>query len=428
MKIAVIGTGISGLTAAYKLYKDHDVTLYEAGHYVGGHANTVDTETSLGRIPVDTGFIVYNDWTYPNFIEILNDIGVEVAESNMSFSVQNDKTGLEWAGHSINSLFTQRKNFLSPTFHRMWRDILRFNKLGKAFSSAASSVDNRYTLDLFLKDNHFSQTFIDNYIIPMGAAIWSAQPEKMMDFPALSFLRFFNNHGLLNVKNRPQWRTIKGGSREYIKALSKPFADNIRLNDPVKAIIRQNNKVHIQASDLQIYDHVFISCHSNQALALLGQASKVEESILGDIHYQKNTAILHTDANVMPSHKRAWAAWNYHLPKSSNDNVALSYHMNVLQPLACPDDIFVSLNPYQEINENKIQRTIDYEHPIFDTAAINAQQRFSEIQGIQNTWFCGAYWRNGFHEDGVWSAIEAFKMFTQKLEEKNEELHLQRAS
>lgn len=420
MKIAIIGAGISGLTAAYHLHKEHDITVYEAGHYVGGHANTIDTETSIGKIPVDTGFIVFNDWTYPNFIQMLDEIGVAVANSNMSFSVQNDKTGLQWAGHSINALFTQRQNFLSPAFHKMWRDILRFNKEGKIFADSPTP-DNAYTLADYLKDNHYGQMFIDNYIIPMGAAIWSAEPDKMMAFPANSFLRFFNNHGLLNVKNRPQWRTIVGGSREYVKALSKNFADKIRINAPVKKITRDIHGVHIESNTTETYDHVFIAAHSNQALAMLDTPNAIEQAILGDIHYQKNTAFLHTDANLMPTHRRAWSAWNYHLPVNKLSQVALTYHMNTLQPLPCKDDIFVTLNPYQVINEKKVQRVIEYDHPIFDAAAVTAQQRFDEIQGIENTWYCGAYWRNGFHEDGVWSTLQALKAFNLQIQNNKQE-------
>jgi predicted NAD/FAD-binding protein len=425
MKIAIIGSGIAGNVAAYKLHQHHDITVFEANDYIGGHTHTHDIDLNGMRYHVDSGFIVYNDWTYPNFIHLLGELGVRSQPSNMSFSVKCEKTGLEYNGTTINSLFAQRRNLFKPSFYRMINDILRFNKQAKQL---LQTNDRSLTLGEFLKEYGFSQQFIQHYIIPMGAAIWSADPTQMFGFPAYFFARFFNNHGMLNIDERPTWRVIKGGSQRYVEKLIEGFKHRIRLNTPIAGVARYRDHVEVtplgQATER--FDQVFFACHSNQALRLLSDASREEQAILGAIPYQKNTAVLHTDESILPRKRLAWAAWNYHIVNKQQDKVALTYNMNILQSLSASKTFCVTLNHSDVIDPNKIIKVMEYEHPVFTLQGIAAQKRQKEINGVNRTYYCGAYWRNGFHEDGVISALNAVEHFNERIAD--EQLYLRRAS
>jgi predicted NAD/FAD-binding protein len=424
-KIAIIGTGIAGNVVAHKLNRDNDITVFEANDYVGGHSNTVEVVDGDTILALDTGFIVFNDRTYPNFIHLLDDLGVESQTSAMSFSVQAEDAALEYNGSTLNTLFAQRRNLVRPSFHKMVRDILRFNREAREM---LRDGDPGMTLGNYLAHGRYSGEFIQHYLIPMGAAIWSAEPEMMEQMPANFFLRFFDNHGLLSIKNRPVWRVIKGGSRQYVNELVKEHRQKIRLNCPVERVERDARKVTVYARGLrpEMFDYLFFACHSNQALRLLAKPHRLERDILGEIPYQYNEAILHTDETLMPKRRLAWAAWNYHLPSDRNKRVTLTYHLNTLQGLQRGKQYFVTLNSRDLINPRKILTSIDYEHPLFTLAGVNAQQRHAEIDGLNRTYYCGAYWRYGFHEDGVVSALNALKHFNARHEDAQQ--HFQRAS
>jgi predicted NAD/FAD-binding protein len=418
MKIAIIGTGIAGNVAAYHLHREHEITVYEAGGHVGGHTHTHRVQQAGRTFSVDTGFIVYNDWTYPNFIQLLEELGVESQPSAMSFSVRDEASGLEYNGTTLNSLFAQRRNLLRPRFWRMIRDILRFNREAPKL---LAQPGNEISLGDYLATHDYSREFIHHYIIPMGAAIWSTDADSMQRFPARFFVRFFHNHGMLSVDNRPQWRVIRGGSARYVEKLTAGFRDRIRLHTPVEWVRRLPDQVLIKArgSEAERFDAVFFACHSDQALSLLGDASTTEREILGAIPYQRNEAVLHTDTRLMPRTKLAWAAWNYHVLPGQRDKVALTYNMNILQSLDAPTPFLVSLNHSDAIDPDKIIQRIDYDHPLFTPQGAAAQNRQREINGPLNCYYCGAYWRNGFHEDGVVSALQALEHF-------NEDRHAQR--
>ena len=424
MKIAIIGTGIAGNVAAYKLRQDHEITVFEASDYVGGHTNTVDVFENGRRIAVDTGFIVFNDHTYPNFIRLLDEVGQQSQVSEMSFSVQSEASALEYGGSSLNTLFAQRRNLFRPSFHRMIRDILRFN--GEAVETAARSGDEQ-TLRDYLFTNGYSDEFVDHYLVPMAAAIWSSEPTSVLQMPVAFLVRFFANHGLLQLSDRPTWRVITGGSREYVNKLVAGHRDRIRLKNPVRSVRRIGDSVEIRSDTggRELFDCVFFACHSDQALALLKDPTKAEREVLGAICYQANEAILHTDASLMPKRRRAWAAWNYHIPKDRAGHVAVTYNMNILQGLNTDKQYCVTLNCDQDIDPNRIIRRVSYEHPVYSRDAVAAQQRQSELN-VDRTFFCGAYWRNGFHEDGVVSALKAVEHFEHG--HTNAKLHLQRAS
>ena len=424
MKIAIIGTGIAGNVAAYRLGREHDITVYEAASYIGGHTNTVDVFENGQRIAVDTGFIVFNDRTYPHFIRLLDEIGQASQTSEMSFSVRSEEGGLEYCGSSLDALFAQRSNLLRPSFHRMIRDILRFNN--KALDAAVDNDDSR-TLGDYLLANGYSREFIDHYLVPMAAAIWSAEPVAILDMPVSFLVRFFANHGLLQLRDRPVWRVIKGGSREYVSKLVAGHRDRIRLNSAVRSVRRIDDRVEVRSDTggRESFDYIFLACHGDQALRLLADATATEREVLGAIRYQANEAILHTDESVMPARRRAWAAWNYHLPRNFGSHVAVTYNMNILQGLDARRQYCVTLNSDERIDQNRIIQRIAYEHPIYSRDAVAAQQRQAELH-VDRTFFCGAYWRNGFHEDGVVSAMNALDHFEQRLA--NAELHLRRAS
>ena len=423
MRIAIIGTGIAGNVAAYKLREKFDITVYEAAHYVGGHTNTVDVHEGAHNHAIDTGFIVFNDRTYPNFIKLLDEIDQPSQPSQMSFSVHSSDGRLEYNGSSVNGLFAQRRNLLRPSFYSMVRDILRFNR--EALAEIECST-RPMSLGDYLTENGYGARFRDDYLVPMVAAIWSAEPVAVLDMPAEFLVRFFRNHGLLQLDDRPQWRVIKGGSREYVRRLVHGHRDRIRLNSPVQQIRRLANGVEVTTAEggHEWYDHAFVACHGDQALALLAEPSEIEQAVLGAINYQHNEAVLHTDASVLPRRRRAWAAWNYFVPPESHSHVAVSYNMNILQSLRSAQTYVVTLNDDTRIAQDKIIRRIQYQHPMFTRETIVAQGRHAELNN-DRIFYCGAYWRNGFHEDGVVSALDAISHFEEGL--KGGELYLRRA-
>jgi predicted NAD/FAD-binding protein len=411
------------MVAAYRLSRDHEVSVFESGGYIGGHTHTVDVLHAGTHYAVDTGFIVFNDWTYPNFIEILEELGVAWQPSSMSFSVRCERTGLEYNGTNLNSLFAQRRNFLRPAFLRMIADILKFNRCAPELLTADG---DETTLGAYLDREGYSRYFIDHYIIPMGAAIWSSRPIDMLRFPARFFVEFFANHGFLSVDERPVWRVIRGGSREYVKKLTAPYAARIHLNTPVNGIQRHRNHVMLRLRNgaLEQFDQVFIACHSDQALALLSDPSAEEREILGAIAYQSNEALLHTDTRLMPRRPLAWAAWNYHLPIEQYERVTVTYNMNILQSIGAPAQFLLTLNRSEAVDPRLVLGSYTYDHPVYTRAAVDAQKRRAEISGPRRTFYCGAYWSYGFHEDGVRSALAAVDEFHRR--ETYEQPHLQR--
>jgi predicted NAD/FAD-binding protein len=410
MKIAVIGTGIAGNVAAWHLCREHDITVFEAGDHVGGHTHTHEIIHDGERYAVDTGFIVFNDRTYPNFIALLDELGVESRPTVMSFSSRCEISGIEYNGASLNALFAQRRNLFRPCFHGMIRDILRFNRESREL---IEGDDASLPLGRYLQDKRYGRLFIDNYIIPMGAAIWSTDPRQMLAFPACHFVRFFSNHGLLDIRDRPQWRVISGGSRVYVKKLTAPYRDRIRLNEGVVAVKRLPGHVELRtiAGGTERFDYLFIASHSDQALAMLSDATCAERDILGAIPYQDNEAVLHTDTSLLPKSIRARAAWNYLRRCDDNGRVSVTYNMNALQNLQAPVTFCVTLNDTRNIDPDHVIRRMRYQHPVFTPAGIAAQQRQRDINGKRRTWYCGAYWRYGFHEDGVLSALNALQDF-----------------
>jgi len=408
-KIAIIGSGISSLTSAYILSREHDVYIFEQNDYIGGHTHTHEVKDKDKILNIDSGFIVYNENTYPNFINLLNQLGVERQHTQMGFSVKSQKKDFEYAGNSISSYFAQKTNLLKPSFLRMTYDILRFNKLSL---DESYKIEDSQSLNDYLTSHKFSKVFIDNYIIPMGAAIWSTSPRLMLDMPASFFIRFFKNHGLLQITNRPQWWVIKNGSKQYIKEIIKPFKENIRINTKVNHIKRKNGKVNIYLNDnIEVFDSVVIGTHSDQALKLIKDPSVDEKNILKKIKYQKNTATMHTDQSILPNRKLAWASWNYLINENKDELVTLTYNMNILQTLNSNRTYCVTINNTHEIDKSKIIKEIIYHHPLYTIESVDAQNRKSMICGKNNTFFCGSYWGYGFHEDGVNSAIDVCSKF-----------------
>ncbi len=410
MKIAIIGTGISGMVTAYLLSESHEVTVFEKNDYIGGHTHTVDVEAGANSYPVDTGFIVFNEVTYPNFVKLLRRLDVPWKDSRMSFSLRCDQTGLEFCPSSLDSLFAQRRNLLRPAFYRMVMDIFRFR--GGALK-LLETLDDQVTLADYLEREKYSSLFVEKFILPMGAAIWSADPLRFRQFPARYFVEFFHNHGFLRARNQPQWLVVQGGSRNYVEKLVKPFAGNIRLNSPVVSIKRGDDHVEVQspAGGTERFDAVVLAVHSDEALALLSDPSDAEREVLSAIPYQENMTVLHTDSTLLPRLRKCWAAWNYYVPRESRERVALTYDMNILQGLEAPVEFCVTLNRQEEIDPAKAVRKILYGHPVFTPAGRSAQGRRDEISGIRSTYYCGAYWSYGFHEDGVKSALAVCKHF-----------------
>ncbi|HET9961167.1 MAG TPA: FAD-dependent oxidoreductase [Nitrospiraceae bacterium] len=408
MNIAIVGTGISGMVAAYLLHKDHTISVFEAADYIGGHTNTIDVTLDGQTYSVDTGFIVFNDWTYPHFIRLLDELGVPSQPSDMSFSVKCDETGLEYNGTSLNTLFAQRRNLFRPSFFRMICDILRFNREAPALLSGSEPGQS---LGSYLEQHRYSKEFVRNYILPMGAAIWSASPATMWEFPARYLVQFFKHHGMLSVDDRPTWRVITGGSQRYVDKLVRLFRDRILLSTPVSSIVRRPDLVELRAvpkggaARTFTFDAVVLATHSDQSLRLLADPSPEEREILGAISYQENEAVLHIDSSLLPRRRLAWAAWNYHLLPIQPDRAVVTYHMNRLQRLTAPHEFCVTLNHTDAIDPAKIIRRITYHHPRYSPAAVAAQRRQGDISGVNRTYYCGAYWGYGFHEDGVKSAL-----------------------
>ena len=406
MKVAVIGSGISGLACAHYLSNQHEVWVYEAARKIGGHTATVDVKLGTRQYAVDTGFIVYNDWTYPNFIALMDELGVSSKPTAMGFSVRDPESGLEYSGTNLDTLFAQRRNLLSLPFLGMIRDILRFNREAVA-DLDAGKVNENETLNTYLARNRYSEKFKRHYLAAMGSAIWSADCDTILDFPVVFFLKFFRNHGLLSVKDRPQWRVIEGGSREYLRPLCARFADRISVGNAVESVARPaGNGVVLTMADGQrlTFDQVVFATHSDQALALLDEPSALEKTVLSAIPYQANDVVLHTDVRMLPRSTKTWSSWNYTLGERDNRAI-VTYNMNILQGIQAPETFCVTLNNTAAINPHKIIGRFEYDHPVFSLEGLAAQQRWSEINGVASTWYCGAYWQNGFHEDGVVSAL-----------------------
>jgi len=405
MATAIIGSGISGLGCAYRLARAGEpIVVFEAAERIGGHTATKQVSVASGDYAVDTGFIVYNDWTYPAFISLMDELGVINQPTSMGFSVSDDVTDLEYAGNNLNTLFAQRRNLLSPQFVGMVRDILRFNKVAVDDLKAGRLLRGE-TLQAYLERHGFNEFFRRNYLISMASAIWSANFEESLNFPAEFFVRFFKNHGLLQVKNRPQWRVLKGGSQSYLAPLCAPFEANIRTNCAVTAVVRETNqlpKLRTCNGEELVFDDIVIAAHADEAIALLSDIDDTESSVLSELPYSDNEVVLHTDTRLLPKKRLAWSSWNYRL-RQSNSQATLTYNMNILQGINSPETFCVTLNDTDSIDPDTILGEYRYAHPQFTIKGIAAQQRWQDINGPRNTWFCGAYWRNGFHEDGLFS-------------------------
>lgn len=403
--VAIIGTGISGLSAALFLHPHRDITVYEKNDYLGGHSRTVDVKTTDGVIPVDTGFIVFNERTYPLLTKLFKQLDVPIAPSDMSFGVSIDNGWLDYGTQRLTHLFAQTTNLWRPDFWRMLYDILRFNLQAKSYLERPPT----FTLGDCLDTLHMGPWFRNYFLLAMGSAIWSTPLAEMLKFPAASFIRFFDNHGLLTIANHPQWYTVKGGSREYVRRLTALFQDRIDLNRAVRQVTRTAQGVMVTDlhSHQHVYDDVVFACHANQALALIADPTPAEHHILSAFRYQTNHAVLHGDISVMPKRRAAWASWVYRAERKSHhaSQTSLSYWMNNLQPLPTSQPLIVTLNPGHQLNSALVYDQYSFDHPMFDAATIHAQQKMDEIQGKQNLWFCGAYQRYGFHEDGLHSAV-----------------------
>ncbi len=418
-RVAVIGSGIAGLSAAHHLNQHVDLSLFEAGSYFGGHTHTVDVAlpSAQGTVThgVDTGFLVYNQRTYPGLIGLFESLNIRTAASDMSFSVQArwDDTGkvLEWNGANLNSVFAQRSNLLRPRFWGLLSDIMRFNQLATDLAKSAEAEALAQPLQQFLDEHRFGTAFRQGYLLPMLGCIWSCPTTQMLQFPVATMVRFCDNHGLLQVNNRPPWFTVAGGAKHYVQAITEPIIDK-RLNTPVLGIARDEQGVQVRtAQGVEHFDHVVLATHADQSLALLERPSNDEKALLGAIRFQANRAVLHTDTRVMPKRRLAWAAWNYQRTQDDSENarVCLHYWLNRLQPLPFKQDVIVSLNPASAIDPATILGSYDYDHPVFDLPAIAAQSELPRLQGQHRTWYAGAWMRFGFHEDGYQAGLAVAK-------------------
>lgn len=412
MKIAIVGGGVSGLVAAYLLQDTHEITLFEASGKLGGHADTHTVQQQDRTYQVDTGFVVFNTKNYPNFIRLLDRLKVESQPTSMSFSVRCERTGFEYCGNTLNSFFAQRSNLLRPGHYRMLAEILRFNR--EALRLADSWPDA--TLGDLLIQGGFNGEFVDRYLIPMGASVWSTDPERMLAFPARFLIRFFDRHGMLRVSEQPDWRVIRGGSARYVEALTASFLSRVRLNSPVLSIRRNDDSVVVRSKEgPQTFDHVILACHADQSLRMLTDADDREREVLEAFPYQANETVLHTDASLLPRRRRAWASWNYHIPDKAKSTVLATYDMSRLQSLGTPEPFCTTLNRTDAIDPDRVMRTMDYAHPLFTGRTEAAQRRHDEVSGRRRTHFAGAYWGHGFHEDGVNSALAVARYFGRRL-------------
>ncbi len=406
MRIAIVGSGVSGLVAAHELHQDHEIVVFEANDYIGGHTHTVTVDDPRGPLGVDTGFIVFNDRNYPLFSQLLSDLGVDAHDSDMSFAVNCERTGLEYRASSLDTLFAQRRNLLRPSFYGMIRDIFRFFREAPAL---LDEPDDSTTLGEYLERNGYSELFVEKHILPMCAALWSASKDSLRRFPARYFVRFLANHGMMARHGRPQWRVVTGGSDQYVQALTQPFRKQVRLRTPVRSIRRHVDRVDVLTDDVgsESFDRVILAVHSDQALHLLDNPSAEEQAVLSSIPYQRNEVVLHTDPTIMPARRKVWAAWNHHVLRDSREEVAVTYWMNKLQSLQTDRDYFVTLNAADKIRAENVLASFTYHHPVFTPEGV-AQQHRQPTLGVGNrTHYCGAYWGFGFHEDGVRSAQRA---------------------
>jgi predicted NAD/FAD-binding protein len=414
MKIAIIGSGISGLVCGHLLHRDFDLSIFEANDYVGGHTHTIDVTRAHGSYAVDTGFIVFNRTTYPNFCKLIEQLGVDSQPTSMNFSVRCEATRMEYGSASIATLFAQKKNILSPSY---WRMVLEIFKLRRHLVTYINSVEPDMTMGEFLASRSYSQRFIDHFVVPLGASLWSAEPGKILEFPARTFGRFFENHGFLQATNPIQWRVITGGSRQYVKKLIAPFAQKIYTSTPVTRVHRFEDFVELEFAnrDKTRFDQVIFATHSDQALNILAHPTQDERTILGAVPYQANDTILHTDHMVLPLNRRAWSSWNYAIIKDQPDRAAVTYNMNMLQSIEADDTFCVSLNLRHRIAESKILGSYLYHHPVYLEDSIVAQNSHEVISGHNRTHYCGAYWGYGFHEDGVKSGLKVAQHFGKSL-------------
>lgn len=410
MRIAIVGGGISGLVAAYQLQHRAEVSVFEANDYIGGHTHTVNVSEGTRRHAVDTGFIVYNDRTYPNFIRLLDRLGVATQASDMSFALSDPSSGFAYAAPHLEGLLAYKRNLLRPEFYRMLWDIVRFSKHGPAYLERAR---DGATMADFFEAGGYSRAFLDRYLVPMISAIWSAGRDEVAGLPALYFLHFFKNHGLMDLVDRPQWRVISGGSRNYIAPLIAGFKDRVHTHSPIRRIVRHPDRVVLtMPNDEDVaFDHVVLALHSDQALRLLADPSDAERDVLGAIRYTPNDVVLHTDTRILPDKRTAWSSWNYRVTPGSGNRAHLTYHMNRLQSLDAKEEYLVSLNQTDAIDRERTLGRYNFSHPAYSAAAVAAQARHGEISGANRTHYCGAYWGYGFHEDGVKSALAACAWF-----------------
>ncbi len=413
MKVAIVGAGVSGLTVAHLLHPRHEITVFEAGDYIGGHTNTVRVDLPDETLDVDTGFIVFNDRNYPNFERLLDRLGVASQPSTMSFSVSAESEDFEYAG-TPRGLLAQPSNLTRPAFVRMIGEYARFNRDARAL---LASGDDTQSLGDWLAERHYSSAFVHKLIVPQASAVWSADPAQMWSFPARFLVTFFHNHGMLSLTGRPQWRTVAGGSARYVEALTAPFRERIRLSTPVDAVRREGDHVLVtpRGGEPGRFDEVVLATHADQSLAMLCDATDREHEILGAIPYQPNEAVLHTDRRMLPRRRATWSSWNFHLLDEPTGQSTVTYHMNTLQRLSSTRELCVTLNRSEAIDPDQVIATIDYAHPVFTAAGWEAQARHAEISGVGHTHFCGAYWRWGFHEDGVVSGLRVGEHFGERL-------------
>ena len=414
MRIAIVGAGISGLTVAHLLHREHEIAVFEAGSHAGGHTNTIRVDTPNETHAVDTGFIVFNDRNYPSFERLLAGLGVRWQSSTMTFSVSDETGDFEYNGASLNGLFAKRRHLLTPWFHRMVADLLRFNREAR---NLLSNHGPGPSLADWLAEQAFSTAFVERLIVPQVSAVWSADPRQMWSFPARFLAEFFDNHGMLGLSGRPRWRTIVGGSARYVEALTQPWRERLRLRTPVRSVERHADHVLVRpvGGEEECFDEVILATHSHQALEMLTDASDREREILGALPYQPNEAVLHTDVRMLPRRRRAWASWNYHLLEEPRGRATVTYHMNRLQSLRAERELCVTLNRTEAIDPEKVIRTIQYAHPVYTAAGVRAQRRREEISGRNRTHYCGAYWGWGFHEDGVVSGLKVAERFGARL-------------